>query len=77
MATSPGARGGATVLEAAKGTFPYFGGKVHETFVFPNFYENFDPSKGIINDRLRSELENKINLVKGQVISGQFELYPN
>ena len=31
MATSPGARGGATVLEAAKGTFPYFGGKVHET----------------------------------------------
>jgi len=77
MATSPGGRGGITVLEMAKNNLPFSGGNVIATFSLPKFYENFDDSKGIINERLRSELENKINMVKGQVLSGQFELHPN
>ena len=77
MATSPGARGGATVLEMAKNTLPFFGGIVAATFSLPKFYENFDTSKGIINERLRSELENKINLVKGQVLRELFYTHPN
>jgi NAD(P)H-dependent FMN reductase len=77
MATSPGARGGATVLEMAMKTLPHFGATILENFSLPKFYENFGDLKQIINERLRSELENKINLVKGQVIRGQFELRPN
>ena len=77
MSTSPGARGGATVMEMALKTLPHFGATILENFSLPKFYENFDNSKGIINERLRSDLENKINLIKGQVISVQFELHPN
>lgn len=77
MSTSPGGRGGITVLEMAKNNLQFSGGKVMATFSLPKFYENFDDSKGIINERLRSELENKINLVKGQVLRGEFELHPN
>ena len=77
MATSPGARGGATVLEAAKGTFPHFGGKVHETFAFPNFYENFDPSKGIINEKLKLELQNKTQSVKTKILAEALLINPN
>lgn len=56
MATSPGARGGATVLEVAKGRFPYMGGNIVADFSFPFFSENF--SEGVItNEALNSELK--------------------
>jgi len=64
MASSPGARGGASVLEIAKSRMPRSGGNVLEIFSLPNFYENFDSSKGIINEELRLQLEHKIELVK-------------
>lgn len=35
VATSPGGRGGMTVLEAAKAVFPFHGGNVVEDFVLP------------------------------------------
>jgi len=41
MATSPGTRGGATVLESARGYFPFMGAKVTDTFSLPSFYDNF------------------------------------
>jgi len=41
MATSPGGRGGATVLEAATSTFPHLGADIVATFSLPNFYDNF------------------------------------
>lgn len=65
MATSPGARGGANVLEMAKNRFPWNGGKVLDTFSLPSFEETFDEEKGIIsNDTLREELERKIDKIK-------------
>ena len=36
MATSPGARGGATVLESARGYFPYMGANITDTFSLPS-----------------------------------------
>jgi chromate reductase, NAD(P)H dehydrogenase (quinone) len=77
LATSPGGRGGITVLEMAKNNLPFSGGNVLATFSLPKFYENFDNSKGIINERLRSELENKINLVKGQILRELLQIHPN
>jgi len=48
MATSPGARGGATVLEIAKGRFPYMGGNIVANLSFPSFFDNY--KEGVIAD---------------------------
>jgi NAD(P)H-dependent FMN reductase len=60
MATSPGARGGATVLEIAKGRFQYMGGNIVADFSFPSFGANFSEGE-IINDELDAELKDKVN----------------
>ncbi len=57
MAASPGKRGGATVLEAAKLSLPRYGGNIREIFSLPSFNENFDLEKGkITNPELDAEL---------------------
>ncbi|MBU2060849.1 MAG: NAD(P)H-dependent oxidoreductase [Bacteroidetes bacterium] len=50
LATSPGGRGGITVLELAKGAFPRFGTEVKGSFSLPNFDTNFDTEKGQISN---------------------------
>ncbi|MFH6972436.1 NADPH-dependent FMN reductase [Flavobacterium petrolei] len=61
MATSPGARGGASVLEIAKKAFPFYGGNVKATFSLPSFDANFDVEKGEISSvELRKELQKLI-----------------
>lgn len=50
MATSPGGRGGATVLEIAKNAFPRYGAEVKATFSLPSFNDNFDIEKGKISN---------------------------
>lgn len=50
MATSPGGRGGATVLEIAKNAFPRYGAEVKATFSLPSFNDNFDVEKGKISN---------------------------
>ena len=63
MATSPGGRGGASVLEIAKSTFPRFGAIIKETFSLPSFNDNFDVEKGKISTL---ELDNQLKeIVKG------------
>ncbi|ESU18544.1 hypothetical protein FCR2A7T_28370 [Flavobacterium cauense R2A-7] len=42
MATSPGGRGGANVLEIAKNAFPRYGADIKATFSLPLFDQNFD-----------------------------------
>lgn len=64
MATSPGGRGGATVLEIAKTAFPRFGTEIKGTFSLPNFNDNFDVEKGrISNPELDKELKAIINQI--------------
>ena len=50
MATSPGGRGGASVLEIAKNAFPRFGAILKGTFSLPSFNDNFDVEKGRISN---------------------------
>lgn len=57
MATSPGARGGQSVLEIAKNNFPRFNADIKAVFSFPNFNDNFDVAKGVISN---SELDNQL-----------------
>jgi len=56
MATSPGGRGGATVLEIAKGRFPYMGGNIIADFSLPSFGQNFSES-GIVDDVLKQNFD--------------------
>jgi chromate reductase len=56
MATSPGARGGKSVLEISKDRFPRHDANLVGTFSLPSFYENFDSVNGIINIALKTEL---------------------
>lgn len=65
LATSPGSRGGTSVLEIAKNAFPRYGAVVKATFSLPNFNENFDLEKGQISN---SELDNNLR----GIISLQF-----
>jgi NAD(P)H-dependent FMN reductase len=55
MATSPGARGGAGVLEIAKNRFPFMGGNIVSEFSFPSFNDNFNEGT-IINENLSNDL---------------------
>lgn len=63
MATSPGGRGGANVLEIAKNAFPRYGADIKATFSLPSFDANFDVEKGVISN---PELDNQLRqIVKG------------
>lgn len=64
LATSPGARGGSSVLEIAKNRFPYQGASVVGTFSLPSFYDNFDAEKGITNEDLKHQLVGIVNTIK-------------
>lgn len=67
MATSPGPRGGASVLESAKMLFPYSGAKVIATFSLPEFYNNFDPLQGVTNQQLLEDLKTIVRQIEDEV----------
>lgn len=56
LATSPGARGGSSVLDIATKRFPFQGGIVKGSFSLPSFNDNFDAEKGITNEDLKKQL---------------------
>lgn len=56
LATSPGARGGSSVLDIAVKRMPYQGGIVKGSFSLPSFNENFEIGKGITNPELNKQL---------------------
>lgn len=60
MATSPGGRGGASVLEIAKGRFPFMGGNIVADFSLPFFTQNFSED-GIVDSVLKQNLEKAIS----------------
>lgn len=66
MATSPGARGGQTVLEVGFKTFSRMGAKEVSSFSLPSFYDNFKDDK-IINDELLTSLQEKVNQFENSV----------
>jgi len=66
LATSPGGRGGKSVLETAKYTFPRMGANLIEDFSLPTFYDNFSEN-GITNEVLKTELSNKINAFQQEI----------
>lgn len=61
MATSPGGRGGQSVLELAVNRMPRHGAIVLDTFSLPNFFDSFREGRGIIIEEFRARYEEKIN----------------
>lgn len=60
LSTSPGARGGATVLEAGKATFPRMGADLKASFSLPSFYDNFSDESGITDPELAAGLDRAV-----------------
>ncbi len=62
LSTSPGGRGGRSVLELAVRQIPRFGGQVKASVSVPSFGENFDLEAGVIvNDDIASQLLEAVN----------------
>lgn len=66
MATSPGGRGGASVLAIAKNGFPHMGGNIVSEFSLPKFYDNFKENK-LIQVDLLEKLKKSINEFESQI----------
>ena len=60
LATSPGARGGQTVLDIALGRFPYMGGQIVGSMSLPSFFDNLKDGE-LADEKLKSQL---LKLVK-------------
>jgi chromate reductase len=62
LSTSPGARGGASVLEQAVKSAPYFEGEVKGSLAVASFYEHFDvEQQQLTNDALKADLVLALN----------------
>jgi chromate reductase, NAD(P)H dehydrogenase (quinone) len=65
LSTSPGPRGGATVLATATGSMPFFGGVVKASLAIPSFYENFDVERGTLkNEALKNKLVEAVSQLR-------------
>ena len=64
LATSPGARGGSSVLDIATKRFPFQGGIIKGSFSLPSFNANFDPEIGITNEELKNQFLEIINSIE-------------
>jgi hypothetical protein len=61
MATSPGKRGGSSVLSTASGRFPFMGAQIAGEFSLPNFGVNFSEVEGITDLELKEQLTTEID----------------
>jgi NAD(P)H-dependent FMN reductase len=50
LSTSPGGRGGASVLESAKNIYPHMGASVVDAIALPSFFDNFKDGKIVENN---------------------------
>ena len=50
LSTSPGGRGGRTVMELALSQVPRFGGDIRGSVSVPSFQDNFDDERGIVSN---------------------------
>lgn len=66
MATSPGKRGGAAVLEFASHHLPFYGADIKGLFSLPSFNENFKAGQGITNEDLDKQLRDLILKIETQ-----------
>lgn len=65
LSTSPGSRGGATVMEQARNILPRFGTDIKASLSIPNFFDNFDAEAGALtNPELKQQLQQAVDSLK-------------
>ena len=64
LSTSPGARGGRGVMDAALSRFPIHGAEILGHFCLPNFKDNFDEYQGILDPALMEALNELLATIK-------------
>lgn len=69
LSTSPGTRGGATVMSIAKARFPFDGGQIIATFSLPQFRLNFNPETGIRDPELGKEFDQALQTFQRHLIN--------
>ncbi len=66
LSTSPGERGGATVMDIALNAFPRFAAEIKGSMSLPSFYENFDTDTGRI---IHADYDKKLHETMKQLTS--------
>ena len=66
LSTSPGERGGQTVLDIAKGRFPYHGATITGSMAFPNFNDNFKEN-AVVNEDLKNQLNDLVKTFESKL----------
>jgi len=62
LATSPGARGGSSVLETALKRFPFSGAVILGSMSLPSFNQNFNESTGITNPEFLQKAQELVKI---------------
>lgn len=71
LSTSPGGRGGLTVLTQAQGMLPRFGGVVVGSLSIPRAGQNLDPESGkVVDEVLHSQLTELVSALLGVISAG-------
>ncbi|CAM1364859.1 NAD(P)H-dependent FMN reductase [Tenacibaculum sediminilitoris] len=59
LSTSPGGRGGASVMQIAKNGFPHMGGNIITDFSLPKFYDNFKDGS-VVNEEFNKKIKEAV-----------------
>ncbi len=65
LATSPGGRGGKSVLELALSQMPRFGGDIRGSVSVPSFFDNFDVARG---EMTNPEIDGELRAALGRLL---------
>ena len=66
LSTSPGARGGKSVMAMALDRFPRHDGNIVFSMSFPSFNENFNKDQ-VVNPELKAELDKGVRLLEESI----------
>ena len=68
LSTSPGSRGGASVMSIAGNRFPFDGGEVVAKFSLPAFRRNFNVKTGITDPALAEDFERALEAFRQRIL---------
>ena len=66
LSTSPGERGGQTVLDIAKRRFPFNGADITGSMAFPNFFDNLKDGE-VVNEELKNQLSDLVKTFESKL----------
>ena len=67
LSTSPGGRGAESSLKTAVERFPRHGATILDSYSLPNFHQNFDAEKGILQEEKKAQLTDIISHIKTEL----------